>query len=189
MAEVREHVVDGIEEYDNPLPSWWLYGFYVSIVFAVIYSVMYPSFWFWNGTARWTSSAQYEVMLAGVPKPVVKQVDLPKLAADPNVVAAGHELFKTYCVACHGDNAEGKVGPPLVPHKWRYGGDPDSILTTIRGGRPGGMPVWGKVLPEEKIETVAAYVYSLSEGRSAPEAGHQGSTASPATTGNAGELR
>lgn len=164
VAEVRPHVIDGIEEYDNPLPRWWLGLFYFTIAFAVVYSVMYPSFWFWPGTTRWTEAKQWEEAIANAPTPVSTPppvVDLAKMAADPSIVATGQQMFKTYCVVCHGENAEGKVGPPLVPHHWRYGGDSESILTTIRGGRPGGMPVWSKALSEDKIEIVAAYVFSL----------------------------
>ena len=185
MAELKEHVVDGIEEYDNPLPRWWLYGFYLSILFAVGYAIAYPSLWFWGGTRSWTSANQYDAIMAAVPKAQLAKVDLVALAGNPAVVEEGKTIFKTYCVACHGDNAEGKIGPPLVPHKWRYGGEPENILTTIRGGRPGGMPVWGKVLPDEKIQKVAAYVYTLSYGKSGPEwppkAGASGAPAAPAS--------
>lgn len=169
MADIREHVVDGIEEFDNPLPRWWLYGFYLSIAYAIGYSIVYPSLWFWNGTSHWTSTQQYEAAVAAAPKVVAAKVDLVALSGDPAVVASGKEVFKTYCTACHGDNAEGKIGPPLVAHKWRYGGDPDAILTSIRSGRPGGMPVWSKALPDEKIQQVAAYVYTLSHGKEGPE--------------------
>jgi cytochrome c oxidase cbb3-type subunit 3 len=199
VPDIRPHEVDGIQEYDNPLPRWWLYGFYASIAFAIAYAVMYPSLWFWHGTTKWSSAAQYEQIMQNAPKPSVAaapHVDLEKLAADQATVAAGREIFKTYCVACHGENAEGKIGPPLVPHRWRYGGKPDEILTTIRGGRPGGMPTWGKVLPEEKIETVAAYVFSLSHGESAPDPPSPGpattptgSGQTPVTTGQAGAVR
>jgi cytochrome c oxidase cbb3-type subunit III len=194
MADLRPHVVDGIEEYDNPLPRWWLYGFYLSIAFAFFYAIVYPSLWFWNGTAGWTSTAQYEATVQNAPKPAVAAapVDLEKMASDANVVAAGKDLFKTYCAACHGDNAEGKIGPPLTPHQWKYGGDPESILTTIRNGRPGGMPVWSKVMTDDKIQTVAAYVYSLSRGQSAPADGKAKTPAppsTPATTSDAGILR
>ena len=190
VAEIREHVADGIEEYDNPLPAWWLYGFYASIAFALVYAVVYPSLWCWSGTARWTSAGQYDAMVASAPKVAVAKVDLEKMSADPGVVAKGHEIFKTYCVACHGDNAEGKIGPPLVAHKWRYGGDPDSILTTIRGGRPNGMPTWSKAISDDKIQLVAAYVFSLSHGASAPESGPSGAPAgvgSPQPTASSGK--
>lgn len=186
MAEVKEHVIDGIEEYDNPLPAWWLYGFYLSIAFAIGYAIMYPSLWFWGGTTKWTEVKQYEAAMAAAPKVEAAKVDLVALAKDTTAVAAGKEIFKTYCVACHGDNAEGKIGPPLTPHKWRYGGDPDSILLTIRGGRPGGMPVWSKALPDEKIQKVAAYVYTLSYGQTGPEwPPKAGASGAPATAPSA----
>lgn len=169
MAELKEHVVDGIEEYDNPLPAWWLYGFYLSVLFAIGYAILYPSLWFWGGTKQWTATKQYEAAVAAAPKVEAAKVDLIAMAKDTTAVSQGQEIFKAYCVVCHGENAEGKIGPPLSPHKWRYGGDPDSILLTIRGGRPGGMPVWSKVLPDEKIQKVAAYVYTLSYGQTGPE--------------------
>lgn len=173
MPDIRAHSVDGIEEYDNPLPRWWLYGFYLTIGFALVYSVIYPSFWFWGGTSRWSAEKQYASIAASAPKPSTAgsnaAAELPRMAADAQIVAAGRAIFVSNCTPCHGMNAEGKIGPPLVPHRWRYGGDPASILLTIRKGRPGGMPTWGAMMPDDKIITVAAYVYSLSHGQSAPD--------------------
>jgi cytochrome c oxidase cbb3-type subunit 3 len=176
MSTVREHAPDGIEEYDNPLPRWWLYGFYLTIVFGAIYAVFYPSLWCWDGTMHWSSSAQWERQVADNARLHPAAVattspgdNLEVTSKDATVVADGRAIFLKNCAPCHGDNAEGRIGLSLHDHDWRYGGDEVSILQTIRGGRPGGMPVWGKVLPNEQIQHVAAYVYTLSKSHPPPK--------------------
>lgn len=167
-APKLDHSIDGIEEYDNPLPSWWLYGFYLTIAWAFVYAVMYPSTWFWQGTQKWSQDGQWTqemtVANATYPKPTLESeaAKMPKLATDPAVLASGGELFRKNCAVCHGANAEGKIGPCLTDDTWLYGGDPKDILTTVYDGRPKGMPTWRKVLGEKRCLEVATYVYSLT---------------------------
>jgi len=166
MPEVREHVVDGIQEYDNPLPRWWLYGFYFTIAIALVYSVIYPSLWFWGGTSHWTSAGQFDQQMAAAPiaAPKTAQIDPAKVVADSRdkaVVAEGRAIYATNCAVCHGDRAEGKIGPCLTDSKWLYGNTAEDIVVTIRDGRPRGMPTWRKTMSPDKIEKVSAYVYSL----------------------------
>ncbi len=166
---VREHVADGIQEYDNPLPRWWLWLFILSCVYALGYAVLYPSLWCWPGTLGWTSHGQYDQQMARfaalhpapTPEAVNPAEDLEKLCKDPKMVAAGHEIFEDNCAVCHGPDGEGKIGPNLHGPKFRFGGDSKTILYTIRHGRPGGMPVWGKFFKNDDIIKVATFVYSL----------------------------
>lgn len=164
----REHVVDGIEEYDNPLPRWWLYLFYLTIAFAGVYCVVYPSTWFWGGTQGWSSSGQYEAAMAEAGKAApartattVSPEEVARMAHDPAALAAGKAVFAKNCAVCHGEKAEGKIGPSLVDGTWLYGSEPSDLLETITNGRPKGMPKWGKLLKPEEIQSVAAFVYSL----------------------------
>lgn len=162
---LTDHEVDGIQEYDNGLPPWLSVLFIATVLFAIGYCIVYPSFWFWPGLSHWTSTAQANIeearrMEARQAVPTAKN-DLASLAGDPKHVASGKAIFDTTCVACHGEHAEGKIGPSLIDKEWKYGGTPTDILTTVTNGRPGGMPNWSTTLKPEEIEDVTAYVLSL----------------------------
>ena len=154
-----DHSIDGIEEYDNPLPAWWLYGFYITIAIAVIYSIMYARF---DQQAQWTQ--EVAAAEARYPKPTLETMAarIPKLATDVAAQAGGAEIFRKNCAVCHGVKAEGKIGPSLTDSTWLYGGEPIDILTTVVGGRPKGMPAWNKVLGDKRCLEVSSYVYSLT---------------------------
>ncbi|MFN8576890.1 MAG: c-type cytochrome [Candidatus Sericytochromatia bacterium] len=157
------HSFDGIEEYDNPLPRWWLYMLYSSIVFSIIYWVLYPS-WFGEGYLKWSQKTQYEqeVELAKTLYPV-KTVNIKDYFNKTESIEQGRQLFTQNCASCHGAQAQGLIGPNLTDNIWLYGGKPEEIVTTITNGvKKTGMPTWGPVLGSEKIAIVASYVYSLS---------------------------
>jgi len=181
MAKEPEiiHSCDGIEEYNNPLPSWWLTMFYGTIVFALIYWVLMPSFWFWDGTMKWSQIKKYdnEVKVAAEQSAKVASTQttaggLQAVIGDPKAIEAGKALFTQNCAACHGANAEGAIGPNLhTPPYWAYGkGTPEDIefiITKGTNGTPGlnkeskgGMPTWSQ-LGSTKIQQLTAYVYSL----------------------------
>ncbi len=158
-APVLDHSCDGIEELDNPLPRWWLYLFYLTIAFSIGYAVYYPSFWFWPGTSQWSQEKQWAA--SAVVKKVVADANLTELAAKPEVLDAGKKVFMSNCASCHGNNAEGKIGPCLTDTDWKYGNEDKALLETIRKGRPGGMPAWGTFLKPDQVNTVAAYIHSI----------------------------
>ena len=161
-APVLDHSCDGIEVLDNPLPRWWLYLFYLSIVFSLGYAVYYPSLWFWPGTSGWTQEKQWATStVARTAVAAAAEVNLGELAAKPETVEAGRKLFSSNCASCHGNNAEGKIGPCLTDSEWKFGSEDKNILETIRKGRPGGMPAWGSFLKPDQVTTVAAYVHSI----------------------------
>lgn len=152
---------DGLSELDNPLPRWWLWLFYGTIIFAVGYSFVYPAFWFYQGQAEWTSHKEY---LAGLPANSTAPGEAPDLAVlgqKPGVLEAGQVEFKKTCLACHGENGKGKIGPDLTVSNKKYGNTDKDILQSIRKGRKGGMPAWGKTLKPDAVLAVAAYVRSL----------------------------
>jgi cytochrome c oxidase cbb3-type subunit 3 len=169
-VETTGHVYDGLEEFNNPMPRWWMWLFYITIVFAVIYLVLYPGFGSFSGKLGWRSAGQYqeEVKLAeaevGPMFEKYKATDLKVLAADSKANAMGERLFLTYCAQCHGSDARGNKGfPNLADRDWLYGGEPETIKLSILNGRHGQMPPMGAAVGSEKdIESVAHYVLSLS---------------------------
>lgn len=168
--EKTPHVWDeDLAEYNNPLPRWWIYLFWITIVFGVAYVVVYPGLGAWAGTLGWTSAGQYQEEMRVAEKvygPIYQKfsaVDVKTLASDPQARAAGEKLFLNYCSQCHASDARGGKGfPNLTDDDWLYGGAPETIEQTILNGRNGVMPAWGPVLKEEGVKDVASYVRSLS---------------------------
>lgn len=161
--KLKEHSFDGIQEYDNPLPRWWLFMFYSSIVFSVVYWVLYPS-WFGAGYLNWTANNQYEEEMkqAKVLYPV-KVVNVKDFLGKAELIEEGKQVFAQNCVSCHGPEGKGLVGPNLTDDVWIHGGEAEEIVTTItKGVAAKGMPTWGPVLGNEKVAKAAAFVYSLS---------------------------
>lgn len=169
-VQITGHIWDDdLAEYNNPLPRWWMLMFYLTLLFAAVYLVLYPGLGTWKGIRGWTSVGQYkEEKVAAEAKyqplydKFLKQ-DIKAVAADPEAQAMGKRLFQTYCVQCHGSDARGAKGfPNLTDSDWLYGGDPKTIHTTIAGGRIGQMPAFGAAFGEEKVKDVANYAMSLS---------------------------
>lgn len=164
------HVYDGLEELNNPMPRWWMWLFYITIVFGAIYLALYPGLGGFAGKLGWQSAGQYqeEIKLAdaeiGPMFEKYKATDLKVLAADTKAHAMGERLFLNYCAQCHGSDARGSKGyPNLTDRDWLHGGDPDTIKLSILKGRHGQMPPMGAAVGSEKdIESVAHYVLSLS---------------------------
>lgn len=177
-GETTGHVWDeNLDEGNNPLPRWWMWLFYITIVFSLIYLVLYPGLGSYAGTYGWSSKGQYEAeqqQAAAQYGPIfdkyLKQ-DIQTVAADPEARAIGQRLFLNYCSQCHGSDAGGSKGfPNLRDGDWLYGGDPQTIQASIANGRNGVMPPLGAAIGgEEGTRDVANYVLSLS-GRKHDEA-------------------
>lgn len=160
---------EDLGEFNNPLPRWWIWLFYITIVFGLIYLVLYPGLGGYSGSYKWTSKGQYEAEVEQADaqyEPLYRKyaaLDLRQVAADPDARAIGQKLFLNYCAQCHASDGGGSRGfPNLTDGDWLYGGDPATIETTIMNGRNGVMPAWGAVLGAEGTEDVAQYVLSLS---------------------------
>ncbi len=164
------HVWDeDITEYQNPLPRWWIWLFYITIVFALVYLVLYPGLGSYKGYLNWTEVKQFDEEVAHAEQrfgPIYDRFaaqDLRQLAADPEATAIGQKLFLNYCAGCHASDAAGSRGfPNLTDRDWLYGGAPETIEASITDGRGGVMPPWGPVLGEQGVKDVAHYVMSLS---------------------------
>jgi cytochrome c oxidase cbb3-type subunit 3 len=160
---------DDLAEYNNPLPRWWSWLFYITIVFALVYLVLYPGLGSWPGTLGWTQVGQLEEETRLAERqfgPLYQKfaaTDLEALAKDPEALAVGQKLFLNNCAQCHASDGAGSRGfPNLTDRDWLWGGDPKTIKTTIAGGRTGMMPPFGAALGEQGVKNVAHYVRSLS---------------------------
>jgi cytochrome c oxidase cbb3-type subunit 3 len=173
------HVYDGIEEYDNPLPRWWVMMFWATIIFAVGYIAAYglanmngflrvevngeqvP----WTQTAQWQNEVeQFEAKVA----PLYAQyaaTPIVELINDKAALQTGQRIFASNCAVCHGSGAKGAQGfPNLTDNDWLYGGTPENIVKTITHGRNGMMPAKGLMptMTDEQVVQTAQYVRSLS---------------------------
>ena len=175
-AEKTGHVWDGdLEEYNNPLPRWWLGLFVITIVFAVGYLVIYPGLGNFAGVTGWSQVAQYDKQVAASRTKLeerlaaVKDMPLDQLARNPAAMATAKNLFAASCSTCHGSDARGAKGfPNLTDSDWLWGSDPETIYASIANGRHGIMPALGTALGQNGVNEVASYVLSLS-GHTAPE--------------------
>ena len=165
------HVWDeDLTELNTPMPRWWMFMFYLTILFGIGYLVLYPGLGSHAGRLGWQSSGAYRQELAKADAdygPLFAQYlkrDLKEVASDPQAHAIGERLFLTYCAQCHGSDARGNKGyPNLTDSDWLYGGAPSVIKETIMKGRNGQMPPMGAALGSDKdVENVAHYVMSLS---------------------------
>ena len=161
-----EHEYDGIQELNNPTPAWFMVLFYATIIFAVGYLLVYHVF-----DIGQLQDAEYntEVAQAEVAKKIylskaANRVDenTVKVVTDAAVLTGGKAIFKQTCAPCHGDNAQGTVGPNLTDEYWLHGSKVNDIFKTIKYGVPAkGMPTWEKQLSPKQISDVSNYILSI----------------------------
>jgi cytochrome c oxidase cbb3-type subunit 3 len=192
-VQTTGHAWDGdLQEYNNPLPVWWVYTFYVTVVFAIVYWTIYPSWPFGKGwlggmstityvnsdgetkTHAWNTRALLLEKLNQADaqqKPYfdkIASMSYEQIAKDPDmngfILSAGKALFSDNCAPCHQQGGQGKIGffPNLTDDDWLYGGTYAKINETITKGRHGYMPTFSEVLAPEQIDDLANYVASLS---------------------------
>jgi cytochrome c oxidase cbb3-type subunit III len=159
-----EHSYDGIQEYDNPMPRWWVITFWLTIVFSVFY-YLNPG----NTGEGVGAYNEYEAdMTAFRAKHPVNEggADEPALLAmakTPTAVAAGKTVYAQRCAACHAVDGGGGIGPNLADSAWIHGGTIGAVHKTIEiGVLAKGMPNWGKILSPTELNSVTVYVWSLN---------------------------
>jgi cytochrome c oxidase cbb3-type subunit 3 len=158
-----EHEYDGIREYDNPMPGWWLLTFAGTVIFSVIY--LFNVGPIGNGKGR-VADYEAEMAAAAALQPATpsrpEAAALLAMASDEEAVEEGEEVYKSYCASCHGPDGGGLIGPNLADANWIHGGAPDSVYNTIAVGvLAKGMPPWEKSLTPKQMSEVTAYVLSL----------------------------
>jgi cytochrome c oxidase cbb3-type subunit 3 len=164
----HEDEADGIQEYDNPLPDWWLGLFWATIIIAIAYGVHYhfiadrsPQ----KALAREMADAQerWPEPDAGGEQGLVLTVE---------AAAAGQQVYQTNCVACHLADMTGSIGPNLLDDEWIHGSSAQDILNTVTNGVPAkGMLAWGPIIGAEQVNQVTAYLVKRNAealGRSFP---------------------
>jgi cytochrome c oxidase cbb3-type subunit 3 len=168
-AGVMGHVWDeNLEEYNNPLPRWWMWLFWITLVFAVVYLALYPGLGSFAGVLKWSSTGQYDREQARAAErfePKFAQyaaMDIPAVAADTKAREMGQRMFLNYCAQCHASDARGRSGfPSLADNDWLYGGTPEAIVATITNGRGGVMPPWPQ-LGTDGTRNVTHYVLQMA---------------------------
>lgn len=192
-VQTTGHVWDGdLQEYNNPLPDWWIWGLYATIVFALVYWIYYPSWpvgksflsgvgsvsyvnaagqeesWHWNTRSKLLKEMQDAAQAQKPYYDKLMTISPEKIAKDAElnsfVISAGKTAFADNCAACHQTGGAGKVGlfPNLTDDDWLYGGSFDKIQETISKGRRGYMPPFSEALEAEQVDALANYVASLS---------------------------
>jgi cytochrome c oxidase cbb3-type subunit 3 len=162
-----DHSYDGIQEFDNPMRRWWVYLFWATIIFSILYFFNVPGFGIGKGRI-----ADYDRDIAAAASADAKRKaaqpagasgeQLTAMTKDASVVALGKQVFGQNCAACHRADAGGQIGPNLADDYWLHGGTLEQIHTTVVDGvLEKGMPPWGKVLKPNQLDAVVAYIYTL----------------------------
>ncbi len=197
-VETTGHEWDGIKELNNPLPRWWLWTFYATIVFAIGYTIAYPA---WpgitgatQGVLGWSSRANLADAMAAAEEQgadrvaAIRDTDVAAIIADDDLrqfaTSGGAAAYKVNCVQCHGAGAAGSPGfPNLNDDDWIWGGAPEAILATIRHGvrhdadfdtRFSEMPPFADVLDRAQISDVAWHVRQISGQQADADAAARG---------------
>ena len=170
-GETHGHVWDeDLTEYNNPMPRWWAWLFYLTVAFALGYLVFFPGLGSYNGSLGWSQVKQFEEETRAADArfgPMYEQFaaqDVAVLAKAPEALAIGQKLFLNHCAQCHASDGGGSRGfPNLTDRDWLWGGTPEAIKTSITEGRHGVMPSLGAAVGgSEDVRNVAHYVLSLS---------------------------
>ncbi len=163
---ILDHNYDGIKELDNNLPPWWVYMFYATIIFGIVYLVRFHVY------NDYTQAEEYETEVAEAKIAIEKykktakdlvDVNTVTLLTDASDISAGKAVYTTNCVACHKADGGGGIGPNLTDEYWILGGGIKNVFRTIsEGGRDGkGMVAWKQTLKPVEMAQVASYIITL----------------------------
>lgn len=170
---LMDHNYDGIHELDNDLPPWWKYGFYITIVWAVVYFGYYQVFGVGLSqeqeylTEMEEGDAAVEAYKAAHPELINK--DNVELLTDASSISAGKQIYEEKCISCHMEGGAGGIGPNLTDDYWIYEGDIKGVFESVSEGRQNGMIAWKEFIAPDKIQLVASYVLSLEPAANGKE--------------------
>lgn len=149
---------DGIEEYDNALPDWWLGLLWFTVIWAFAYGLHY------HVIAHRSQEKALAAELKAAEQKWPRETSAAVFVPTHELAEEGEDVFKSNCVGCHGPELKGGIGPNLTDSVWIHGGRPEDVLHTITTGvPPKGMPTWGPILGPDKVKEVASYVLSKNE--------------------------
>lgn len=171
MAQYEDrvlHDIDGIKEYDNPMPGWLMAIWWGSLIFSAGY-LMFFALSFGEGTMdaeyrQQTQDAVTSVQAYFDAHPLVppKPAELLAGAGNAAILDTGASRFARSCAPCHGEHAQGLIGPNLTDDHWLHGGSVEQIFQTVAKGWPAkGMPPWGRALRPEELSSLVSYIRSL----------------------------
>lgn len=168
--QLREHVYDGIQEYDQKLPNWWLFTWYITIVFFVFAWLSYYQFGIGDSDIE-SVEKDLAVVMAARDKELgaIDDDKLWAMSKDPAIIASGKATYDTTCIACHAPDMSAHIagaklpGLPLNDSEWKHGPKPTQILSIVRKGAPDltkGMPPWEPQLGIKRVIEVVAFILS-----------------------------
>lgn len=166
-GKLLDHDFDGIKEYDNPMPLWFQFIFYGTIIFAAIYMIYYHIIQ--DGHAI---KNEYNASMGKKPEGTGNKgsFDFAANLKNSDMIESGKQLYMTNCASCHGDKGQGTVGPNLTDDYWISGDTYQDMQKAIEEGVPAkGMPGWKAILGEKKINSLVIYIGSL-QGTNPPNA-------------------
>jgi cytochrome c oxidase cbb3-type subunit III len=179
--KLLDHTYDGIQEYDNPMPRWWLLTFAGTIIYSVLYVMNIGPVG--NGKGRiadYEESVRKHAAANPAPSGGVSGDQLNALLADAGAMAKGKETYTAYCASCHAPDGGGLIGPNLADTYWLHGGTIEDIYRSVaQGVLEKGMPPWEKSLKPEQLQAVVAYVASLQGTTPASPKAPQGVPVNP----------
>ncbi|WP_026998815.1 cbb3-type cytochrome c oxidase N-terminal domain-containing protein [Eisenibacter elegans] len=171
---VLDHNYDGIRELDNHLPPWWVYLFYVSLAFSLVYIAVFHIFDVFplQDKEYEQQMAQAKVAVEAYKAQMANNIDESnvELIKDADVLANAKSIYDEECATCHGIAGEGGVGPNLTDEYWLHGGSIQDVFKTIKYGVPSkGMIAWEKKLKPDEMQAIASYILTL-QGTNPPNA-------------------
>lgn len=162
---LKDHTYDGIQEYDQRLPRWWLFTLYGAVVFSVLYWLV-NQFYFASQSEQERITEQMSKIEA---IRMANSIDVNddelfwKMSRNPEIVTKGEKIFQSTCTSCHGNDLKGGIGFNLVDETWVHGAAPSAVYDTVAHGAPNGMPDWEGTLGQQRVTQVVAYILSKND--------------------------